>query len=67
MNGSRSTSWRSARLLASGAAGLGLVLGSVAGFVAALLRRRPLTSYAETLRQPLATEDPDASNPAERR
>ncbi len=52
----------SPRLLAPLAAGLGLVVGSVAGFVAALLRRRPLTSYAETLRQPRASENPDASD-----
>lgn len=39
----------------------GMAVGVLGGFVAALLRRRPPTSYATSLRQPVATQDPAAA------
>lgn len=39
------------------AAGVGLGLGTVAGFAAALLRPRPLTAYTSSCQQPGGSRD----------
>jgi hypothetical protein len=42
----------------------GLGVGALGGFVAGLLRKRPLTSYTRSLNQPLPSDDADVDVPA---